>query len=541
MLLLTNRACDNNSHQLCRLLNNLVRLLTGGRTRDRHGGVNLSLVPQSKDKATDPEISSWLSQALPRYSPSSSSPDSRRRSKNPRWRSPSPMSASVIPPPIVDSIYSPSSPQFTANIPVQTDDSLLLFRRKQRQLEAHLQRLLDAQADALLSGLETSTGEDDDLSTGSSTPTTSALHSKPRPSTKSEKIGLRHARVGLYATIRRLAQLKTQESQYLTPNLDHFTSVVTQLDTWERKCNGLESRASQIRSGEDHKRALDLHKQADEKQEEINQLENRLAHLKSHQRKLRAQAQEMDNTVDARLTSYTTSLALVEDAIQNFLRDDSLRTAVINIADMDRFWHLPIQSRTLDAAKKTFGQERDSLLDKRRQNDAEREALEEGAVVWKDTVKQVSAFERTLTKAMSQPQSDPPLETKELLSMLEQTTTELEAKHKLAESRNWKLLVCAIGAELEALLKGKQILETALASVGGDPSPDETKDSSNGSGHLEGAQTPKGSNHDDSEAIRDLDKAFTAKRQTYNASDTDTEDEGPGAELLVSQHDTDTE
>lgn len=472
------------------------------------------------------------------------------------------MSASTIPPPIVNSVYMPSSPPSATDASVHADDSLLLFKRKQRQLEAHLQLLLDAQADALLSGLDAPpplSAEDDGFSTGSTTPTADALKSKPTRPSKSVKIGLRDARIGLYATIRRLAQLKAQESQYLTPNLDHFSSVVAQLDTWQRKSQGLQSKASQIRSGNDHKHALDLHKQADDMQNDIDDLEARLAQLKSDQRKLRIEAQEIENTISARLSSYTTSLSLVDDAVQNFLQHDTTNQwpAVINVAGMNRFWQLPHQHRTLKAAKDVFTQERESLFEKRRVNDTEREALEEGAIVWKDTVKQVSAFERTLAKAMSHigKQSQPPsvevdstpssssVNTKELLSLLDQTTTELESRHKLAEERNWKLLVCAIGAELEAFLKGKQILEAALASAddNDDMNFDESKGHATGSGYLEGAQTPRGSKHDDGEAIRDLDKAFKAKHAAPSVSDTDTEDDGPDPELLVSHQDTDTD
>jgi hypothetical protein len=462
------------------------------------------------------------------------------------------MSASAVPQPIVNSIYLPTTPSSSANPSVQTDDTLLLYRRKQRELEAHLQVLLDAQADALLSGLDvspTSAAEDDGLSTGSSTPTVSALNPKPQTSSKSEKIDLRHARVGLYATIRRLAQLKSQESQYLAPSLNHFASIVDQLDAWQKKRSALQSRASKIRSGDDQNRALELHKQADDMQSEINELEAKLARLKGDQRKLRAEAQEIENTVDASLASYTAALAMVEDSIQNFLHDASASrwTAIVNVADMDRFWRSPSQNRTLKSAKDIFGRERDSLVERRRVSDTEREALEEGAIMWRDTVKQVSNFERALSKAMSRMSKEPqsqvesPAETKELLTMLEQTTTELESKHKLAEERSWKLLVAAIGAELEAFLKGKQILEAALASVTGDAILEETRGTASSSGQLEGTQTPRGSKHDDGEAIRDLDKAFAAKRPTQSVSDKDTEDDGPDPELLISHQDTDTE
>lgn len=240
---------------------------------------------------------------------------------------------------------------------------------------------------------------------------------------------------------------------------------------------------------------------------------------------------------------------MVEDSIQSFLHDASAshRTAIVNVAEMDRFWRSPSKSRNLQSAKDMFGRERDSLVERRRISDTEREALEEGAVVWKETVKQVSNFERTLSKAMSrtgqdpQSQLDSPVETKELLTLLEQTTTELESKHKVAEERNWKLLVAAIGAELEAFLKGKQILEAALASVDGGPTVEELRGTATSSGHLEGTQTPRGSTQDNGEAIRDLDKAFSAKRPTQSISDTDTEDDGPDPELLISHQDTDTE
>ncbi len=52
--------------------------------------------------------------------------------------------------------------------------------------------------------------------------------------------------------------------------------------------------------------------------------------------------------------------------------------------------------------------------------------------------------------------------------MLEQTTTELESKHKLA-STQLETLVAAIPVQnSKAFLKGKQILEAALASAVGE-------------------------------------------------------------------------
>lgn len=466
------------------------------------------------------------------------------------------MSTSPIPPPIVNSRYFPASSASLDQPSLPTDHDLLLFRTKQRQLEAQLQLLLDAQADGLLSALDlppSSVADEDAQSTGSSTPTATDRHARPIQSAKPPKPALRDARLGLYATIRRLAQLKAQESQYLTPTLDHFASIVAQLDTWDKKRQALQTKTSHVRSGTDQQRAYDLHKQADDMQNDISDLEEKLARLKAHQHTLRAQAQEIENTVDARVTSYTTSLTLLNDHVRDFLAHDSLDQwpAIMTASDMNRFWKMPRENRTLETARDLFSRERDSLLQRRQANDAERDALEEGAVVWKDTVKQVSAFESKLAKAMSHmnkhstPRSTSPSDafatTKDLLSLLEENTIELEERHKLAETRNWKLLVCAIGAELEAFLKGKQILEAALASTDDRTDLDQANDRANGSGSLEGAQTPRGSRHDDSEAISNLDKAFAAKAAVSSASDTDTEDDGPDPELLISHQDTDTE
>jgi hypothetical protein len=50
---------------------------------------------------------------------------------------------------------------------------------------------------------------------------------------------------------------------------------------------------------------------------------------------------------------------------------------------------------------------------------------------------------------------------KGLISRMDRTMFYIESKLKLAESKNWKLLVCCIGAELEAFKQGREILENA--------------------------------------------------------------------------------
>lgn len=476
----------------------------------------------------------------------------------------------MIPPPIVQSTYTASKPSPSRSPnrvqPVAANNDLLLFRRKQKQLEADLQILLDAQAEGLLSGLNTNS-EDDAASTGSSTPT--ALSSNLRnvrsgtPSIQKHiKIGLREARRGLHSTMRKLAVLKAEEFEYLAPELEECEAVVSQLEEWERKKERLEERTRQIHQGEEHKRAKDLKQKADDMQTEINELEARLGQLKTQQRKLRREALDCENEVQARLTSYTASLDMLEQHSRDFLNDmQRNRPDTVSTAR-----HSPEASpSTLRAARQSYSAERKQLRARQGRAEKDQEALEEGAAVWKDVVREVSDFERRLQEDMARLSSakskSNPREAQEstrgnesavrtatdmeqLLALLDQTTTQLESKHKLAETRNWKLLVAAIGAELEAFLKGKQILEAAMAASAATTDPplvDQGVTGDMGSQSIyDDFRTPRSSvirHVDDGEAIRDLDQAFGAKKNgTVVLSDTDTEDDGPDPELLISHH-----
>lgn len=443
------------------------------------------------------------------------------------------------------------------------NDDLLFFRRRQRQLEADLQILLDAQADGLLAGLDPVPAEDDGVSTGSTTPTAQSINMRARshtPMQKSAKLSLREARKGLYTTIRRLALLKAQESDYMMPDVEECTAIVTQIEAWGKKRQGLRERTSQIEAGTDNQRASELRNEADNMQHEINETEARLSQLKTQQRRLRREAQEVDNTVQAKLSSYDSSLVMLEKNIRGFLEDGALsrlstRQGLASNGEPDVFWTLPLGKRTLDMAQTAFTKEKDALLSRQQAIETDREALEDGAIVWKDVVKEVSEFERRLREDMgrlSHANTAPPAlavaeETTsnmgELLSHLDGTTTQLESKYKLAESRKWKLLVAAIGAELEAFLKGKQILESALKAAT-DTENSEPLVSANIESldiNQEQRKIPREVGNG-GEAIHDLDQAFDGPQRGHAASDTDTEDDGPDPELLISHHqDTDTD
>ncbi|KAI6895877.1 hypothetical protein KC355_g20384, partial [Hortaea werneckii] len=102
--------------------------------------------------------------------------DQDRDHELPRWRTPSPMSSSMIPPPIVQSTINTTSPKATQKSVILEKPSPLQDR--QTELEADLQFLLDAQAEGLAAGLEGGATGEENASTGSTTPTALSVRSR---------------------------------------------------------------------------------------------------------------------------------------------------------------------------------------------------------------------------------------------------------------------------------------------------------------------------------------------------------------------------
>ena len=461
----------------------------------------------------------------------------------PRWRSPSPMAQSMIPPPIVQSTYALPPRAVTQSILIEKPSPL---QDRQSELEADLQFLLDAQADGLVraGGLT-----DDHTSTGSTTPTAQSVRSASarraaRP--VRQKPGLRSARKGIYNAILALSLVKDEELRGIDDEVRDREQTLEQIDDWEKKRVGLQEAAKSVDENEDTVRVQRLKQEADMLQTEINHVELQLAEMKARHRKLLRQATAVENSVQAKLASYTSSLRILEEDVQKFL---SLRPTENSPRPEYRdgqtsMWQLPGKRRTLEMARKHWNEERESVLEQREDVQHEKHALDEGAAVWKDVVTQITEFERSLRTEMSRqpatssnsaaawgdpdvPQADVSQRLQEVLQLMERLTDTLESKVELAKDRNWNLLIAAIGAELDALRQGRQLLEGVLKSNEGQ------------SAALIDTSQNGGPTSNSGDEIHELDKSFeTARRRMSDG--TESEDD-PDPELLFSRQDTDTE
>ena len=232
-------------------------------------------------------------------------------------------------------------------------------------------------------------------------------------------------------------------------------------------------------------------------QEEIRNLEDRLLHLRAKQRHLASEMSSVTNSVDAKLSSYKTSLSILNSQVKQFLAKPPVTTTATygGAKDQVSFASLPRQRRTLDMAREHWADECHRLIQRQEQTEFERDALEDGAQVWEGVIGEVSALERNLRRQiqrMTRTQrpsqmlltrpveaggrqrimhrhADPSIE--DLTTDVNRTISLLESKLQLAEARNWKLLVCCIGAELEALREGCDMILGPFGSAIPPPSP----------------------------------------------------------------------
>nr|OQO16071.1 hypothetical protein B0A51_15391 [Rachicladosporium sp. CCFEE 5018] len=240
------------------------------------------------------------------------------------------------------------------------------------------------------------------------------------------------------------------------------------------------------------------------------------------------------------MSSYRQSMELLENDVQRFLARKP--TAVVSRPGsrdgQASVWELPTKRRTLELAKEQLHADREAQGLERRRVQRERQALEDGAALWKEVAATVTALEKRIRGDMSSslddpdrawdeaPDAAPTAKMRDLLEAVDGATVSLQTRLEDAEVKNWRLLVVAIGAELEALRQGRTILSQALGEAK-DPRPDPESPNSP-------IQHLKEDSGDDK--ILELDKSFeTARKQSLSNGETDDEID---PELLFSQQDS---
>jgi hypothetical protein len=459
-----------------------------------------------------------------------------REHELPSYNSPS---SPRIPPPVTSSILW-AAPKASLPLQPRVPDDLLALQRRARHLEQQLQELLDAQADGLMAGLSAGSNIPDDLvSNGSTTPTVSSVRSSDRsaengeiqPKPRRKKVGLQAARHGISRRMKQLASIKAEELDMLDEDLRNVQNTVEKTDTWSKKRTRLEQKIQEIESQDAGAKTRSLQTEASKLEQDIRQKEEELWALKRRHRQVLDELADTENSVEAKIASYKTSLSLLDREVSNFLAKPADPSHVP--VSSSPYPTLPAKRRTLEMAREYWQDEYTRLAEKCEEVDTDRGALEEGALLWSDVMKRVADYEASLQNYMHQAGRMNPPEPSKLLEQMDSTISYLEEKLATASSRSWNLLVCAIGAELEAFTQGRDMLEEALGSKrkGKEKAKEPLLDQDGFQ-----AEQPEEMTISAIRITQSPKQPTTSKQQYF-----DSEDDDPDPELLISHQDTDTD
>lgn len=397
------------------------------------------------------------------------------------------------------------------------------LRRRERALESDIQRLLDSQVAGLISGSQT---EDFSLSreldahsdAGSSTPTGTfystatsrsqmprSLYIPPtstadgnvipvRQPAKTRPPGLKSARHGLRRTIISLIELRQEESDQIDTSIDERRNALAQLNKLGTRRLGIQSELAAF-DGDDEeplgKQLRELEGTYGSVNQEISMLEEKLMSLRNQRRWLRDKMDDVKGKREAGLSGYRGALKELDSELTRLVRrppilpldpavfkknNGGLGEDVASSGGVE-FLRLIPERRTPELAKSWWEAELEILEKRRTQVDEERLALEQGAALWKDVISLVSDFESELrrvlkggistSKTSAKGKEKAPSE-KELietqLKNMSRVLAELQEAMRHAEANSWNLLICAIGAELEAFQEGHDVLDSLLHS-----------------------------------------------------------------------------
>ncbi|KFA54180.1 hypothetical protein S40293_06299 [Stachybotrys chartarum IBT 40293] len=398
------------------------------------------------------------------------------------------------------------------------------LRRQEKALEEDVQELLDFQASGLVAGsqglgTDVTSDSSERSDAGSSTPTgtfystatsksrmVNSLHIPTRATAegnvipvrqppKGRPMGLRSARAALQQSLDAFVDLKREEDAYVDAALSERKKALVHLSRLGTRKDGIETELHTLEDDADEPLGRELRElgtKYDSLTEDIRALEEKLVGMRNRRRRLKEKMDDVRSRREAGLSGYRGALKDVDSEVKGLLRrppvppldaemlsqDDGKDVDTVSIGGAE-FLRLVPERRTLDMARSWW--ESEILILERRKSriDRDRQALEEGGAVWREVTQLVTGVETNLRRLMktgrpastSSKGKDHNTTTEDLITEqlhhMDEVLLELEHRMQLAESKNWNLLICAIGAELEAFRTAHGLLREL---VGGPPS-----------------------------------------------------------------------
>ena len=427
-------------------------------------------------------------------------------------------------------------------------DEQILLCRQAKNIETRLQALLDAQSEGLSRGLGApfEPGKSLDQSTDPNVWSNPSIKSTSivRKASKSrqtapKRISLDASRRAIAQSLSELTSLKRRQIELAQSNVEHVEQDLTYVQGLHGKEVGLRQKIRSIEEEDESRKIQEFRKEEETLMREITELENRLEDMRDRRRHLANQISSWDNRIQSHLSSYRTSLNLVNTETNEYLTRPS-KDAGLKEKNDESFWKLPPERRTLPMATDHLQQKRQELQGDLKSIQDEAYALRTGGIIWENVVGIVSMVETRLRDEMQRLSEEPGFGhtqgpengegIDELISTLHDAQAQIERHFQVVQDKGWNLLTCCVGAELEALVQGCGILQTTRdASHGKIPATSEnhnivesTLETINMSPRPSGSQAQPSRRTSVPQSLS----------STYN---TNTEDEDePGPDLLIS-------
>ncbi|KAI1002530.1 hypothetical protein K3495_g5675 [Podosphaera aphanis] len=343
------------------------------------------------------------------------------------------------------------------NQPSKELNQLILLERRQKAIQADLQLLLDAQ----LRGLMRGSGEDVDEPSKSTSGKAPEILSRVTPVRQPQpvKMGLRDAREGIAHYMRELIEIKSNEIDVLKEEITKKKEVLRIMDAWEKKIVGITEQLDSHASEKD----VELSQARNEEQAielEILEMEKRLEQMKARRLVLQERILENSNRREAKLSSYYGALREVHSDLKDFLNGAQFSNWIFRY-EVPNFSVLSPRA-SLQVAKEWWAQEISQIQRLQHRARVEQMALEEGVQLWETNMQLVITFENGLRKDIEADRlKDAHMLTEQLPRLATLLATLAHGLH-YAEEKGWTLLICALGAEVDAIRKGQAILSSAL-------------------------------------------------------------------------------
>ncbi|KAK6949053.1 hypothetical protein Daesc_009126 [Daldinia eschscholtzii] len=406
----------------------------------------------------------------------------------------------------VESIFK-GRPDRSSDRTIQSDvdNTFKLLQRRERQLQKELQKLLDAQGDALerdLRGNESGKTSSEDTKQGLSPGlAASSIQTKlsggtvvPIRQPKKKPLSKRQARIGIARSVTMLADLKNEEDAYIATALAERKAALSKLRNLssQRKSIAAEMKALE----EDSETSIETEIATMESQHRtvcanIEKLEEKLRLLRRTKADLERKLEEARSTREASLSGYKGALKQCDQGISELMKYPGVQ--VLEVEDLKEqggedlaaltskhmsgveFLSLRPERRTIEMAKDWWEGEVAILEQRKAAVDKERAALEEGSEIWQQVFTMLADFETRLnqslqdaTKQHGLESGDPASILRDQYKALKRTLRKIQRLYDNVESRGWNLLIAAIGAELAHFEGLKDFLAEIMRSSGYD-------------------------------------------------------------------------